>query len=330
MKAVIYEEYGAADVLHVTDLPKPTPKDNEVLIRVHATTVTSGDWRARSLAMPRGFGLLGRLVFGVRGPRQPILGTELAGCIETVGKAVTKFKPGDEVFAFCGRKMGCYVEYKCMPEDGPLAIKPKNLSFAQAAALSFGGNTALDFFRRGQVKKGDAVLVNGASGAVGTACVQVAKHLGAEVTAVCSTTNLQLMKSIGADKVIDYTKEDFTRNGTTYDIIVDTVGTAPFSRSRVALKDDGRLLLVLGTLADLIRAPWVALTSTKRVVAGPARERVEEVRFLARLAEAGAYRPVIDSVYALDDIVEAHRHVDAGHKRGNVVVAIADPFEAAQ
>ena len=322
MRAVVYERYGPPDVLELREVPKPTPKDNEVLIRIHATTVTSGDWRARSLAMPPGFGVLGRLVFGVLRPRQPILGTELAGEIEAAGNDVTRFKPGDQVFAFAGARMGCYAEYRTMPEDGPIARKPPNLTFEQAAALSFGGTTALDFLRRGKLKSGETVLVNGASGAVGTAVVQLAKHFGATVTGVSSTANLDLVKSIGADQVIDYTKEDFTRTGATYDVIVDTAGTAPSSRSAGSLRENGRLLLVLGGLADTIRAPLVPLTGGRKVVAGPASWRPEDVRLLGELATAGKFKPVIDRRFALEEIVVAHAYVDRGHKRGNVVVTV--------
>jgi len=318
----VCRKYGPPDVLEITDIPKPEVKHNEVLIKVRATTVTSGDWRVRSGIVPRGFGMLARLFLGFSGPRQPILGTELAGDIEAVGRDVRRFKAGDPVFAFTGTRMGSYVEYKCLPEDGPLAPKPAHLSYEEAAALSFGGATALVFLRKGKIQKGDKVLVNGASGGVGTAAVQIAKHFGAEVTGVSSTGNLELVKSIGADKVIDYTKEDFTQSGLAYDIIVDTVGTAPFSRSGRSLKDDGRLLQVLGTLADALQAPWVAMTTRKRVIAGPAAEDPQDVRVLAALAEAGELKPVIDRRYPFEQIVEAHRHVDAGHKRGNVVITV--------
>jgi NADPH:quinone reductase-like Zn-dependent oxidoreductase len=210
-----------------------------------------------------------------------------------------------------------------MPEDGPVVLKPANLAYEQAAALSFGGTTALDFLKKGNLQQGESVLVNGASGAVGTAAVQLAKHFGAKVTGVCSTANLDLVKSIGADHVIDYTKEDFTENGKTYDVIVDTAGTAPFSRSKASLTENGRLLLVLGGLPDLLRIPWVALTSGKKVIGGPAAERPEDLRTLAKLAEAGEYTPVIDRCYSFETIVEAHRYVDAGHKKGNVIITMA-------
>ncbi|HCA80523.1 MAG TPA: NAD(P)-dependent alcohol dehydrogenase [Bacteroidetes bacterium] len=323
MRASIYERYGAPDVLQLKDVAKPAPKDNEVLIKICATTVTSGDWRARSLNVPAGFGLMSRLFFGVSRPRQPILGTELSGVVESVGKSASKFKVGDKVFAFSGAGMGCYAEYKCMPEDGAVALKPANLTFDEAAAMSFGGTTALNFFKRGKLQSGEKVLVNGASGGVGTAAVQLARHFGADVTGVCSAANVELVKSLGAAHVIDYTKEDFTQNGETYDVIIDTVGTAPFSRIKSSLKERGRLLLVLGTLPDLLQIPWVSMTSSKRVIGGPATERAEDLRFLAKLAEAGEFRPVIDRRYPLEQIAEAHRYVDTGRKKGNVVITVA-------
>lgn len=320
MKAIVYAKYGSPDVLQLQEVAKPTPKDNEILIKIHATTVTSGDWRVRSLNMPRGFGLIARLVFGVSKPRQPILGSELAGEVESVGKDVTKFKVGDQVFAFCGASMGCHAEYKCMPEDGAVALKPANLTYDEAAAISFGGTTALDFFRRAKLQKGEKVLVNGASGGVGTAALQLAKHFGADVTGVCSTANVELVKSLGADRVIDYTKEDFTKNGETYDIIVDTVGTAPFSRSKGSLKERGRLLMVLGGLPDILGMLWVSMTSSKKVIAGPAAELAEDLRFLAQLAVAGEFKPVIDRRYPFEQIADAHRYVDTGRKKGNVAI----------
>jgi NADPH:quinone reductase-like Zn-dependent oxidoreductase len=322
MKAIVYERYGPPDVLELREIAKPTPKDNEVLIKVHATTVTSGDWRVRSLDLPVGFGLISRLVFGISKPRQPILGTELAGEVEAVGKDVSKFKAGDQVFATSGASMGCYAQYKCMAEDGAVALKPANLSYDEAAAISFGGTTALDFFRRGKLKSGEKVLINGASGGVGTAAVQLAKHFGADVTGVCSTANVDLVRSLGANRVIDYTKEDFTKNGEAYDIIVDTVGTAPFSRSKDSLKEGGRLLQVLGSLPDMLQIPWASMTSSKKVIAGPASERVEDLRLLAQLAEVGEFKPVIDRRYPFEQIVEAHRYVDTGRKKGNVVITV--------
>ncbi|MBA3581217.1 MAG: NAD(P)-dependent alcohol dehydrogenase [Gammaproteobacteria bacterium] len=322
MKAMVYEKYGSPDVLQLKEVVKPIPKDNEVLIKIHATTVTSADCRLRSLNIPRGFGLISRLIFGITKPRQSILGTEIAGDIESIGKNVTKFKVGDPVFAISGFGMAAHAEYKCIPEDGAMALKPSCLTYDEAAAMSFGGTTVLDFFRRGKLQRGDKLLINGASGSIGTAAVQLAKHFGAEVTGVCSAANLDWVRSLGATHVIDYTREDFTRNGETYDVIVDTVGTAPFSRSKDSLKEGGRLLLVLAGLPDMLPIPWVSMTSSMKIIAGPAEERAEDLRFLAELAEAGAFRPVIDRRYPFEQIAEAHRYVDSGRKKGNVIITL--------
>lgn len=301
---------------------KPVPAKAELLVRVFATTVSSADWRMRSLELPSGFSFFGRLALGIRKPRQPILGTELVGEVEAIGSEVTTFKAGDKVFAFPGSRMGCYVEYRCIPADGPVALKPANLSYEQAAALGFGGSTMLDFFHRGALRRGERVLVNGASGAVGTAAVQLAKHLGAHVTGVCGTANVELVQSIGADEVIDYTKDDFSRSPQTYDLIVDAAGTAPFSRSSHVLSSGGRLLLVNAGLKDIITAPWVGITNTRKVIAGPAAERPEYLRQLGQIAAAGEFTPVIDRCYPFNDIRTAHRYVDTGRKRGNVVICI--------
>ncbi len=322
MKAVVYEQYGGPEVLRFTEVATPVPKDDEVLIRIHATTVTAGDWRVRSLKVPKGFGLLSRLAIGVTRPRQPILGSELSGVITDVGKGVTKFKPGDAVFAFPGVRMGCHAEYRCMSEDAAVALKPANLGHNEAAALSFGGTTALHFYRAAKLSAGEKVLVNGASGAVGTAAVQLAKHFGAEVTAVCSAGNADLVRSLGADHIIDYTTEDFTRNGRLYDVIIDTAGTAPFARSSASLRDGGRLLLVLAGMRDLLGIPWIALTNNRKVIGGTANGKQSDLRLLADLAERGEFLPVIDRRYRFDEIVEAHRYVDTGRKKGNVVITL--------
>jgi NADPH:quinone reductase-like Zn-dependent oxidoreductase len=231
MKAAVYRQYGSPDVIELTEVPTPTPKAHDVLIQVQATTVTAADWRARSLQLPKGFGFMGRLVFGIAKPRQPILGAELAGVIVAVGKDVSRFKVGEQVFAFTDFAMGCHAEYVCMPETGSLAPIPANLPLDEAAALSFGGTTALVFLKKAKIQKGDRVLINGASGAVGTAAVQLAKHFGADVTGVCSTGNIELVKGLGADRVIDYTRREVLQAGDTYDIILDAAGTLPFSRT---------------------------------------------------------------------------------------------------
>lgn len=324
MKAILYQQYGPPDVLQMADIAKPIPKPNEILIKTYATTVTSGDWRVRSLTVPAGFGWITRLVFGVSRPRQPILGSELAGVVESVGEAVSRFKVGDAVFAFSDARMGCYAEYKCMPQDGAVACKPPGLSYGEAAALSFGGTTALDFLRRAKLQRGESVLINGASGAVGAAAVQLARHFGAHVTAVCGTANMAWVRALGASQVIDYTQEDFTQNGQTYHVIMDTVGTAPFSRCQASLRDGGRLLLVLAGLADMLHAPWASLTSGKKVIAGPVSVRAEDLPLLAELAATGAFKAVIDRRYPFEQMVEAHRYVDSGRKKGNVVVMLGD------
>ncbi|MCT0207006.1 NAD(P)-dependent alcohol dehydrogenase [Synechococcus sp. CS-1332] len=322
MKAAVAERYGPPEVLRIKEIATPTPKDNEILIRIHVTTVTSADWRVRSQTVPTGFGLIMRLVFGLRKPRQPILGSELAGVVAAIGRDVTRFKVGERVFAFSDVGMGCQAEYIVLPQDGMVVPTPPELTDETAAALCFGGTTALDFLRRGKVQRGDKVMVNGASGAVGTAVVQLARHVGAEVTGVCSGANIDLVRSLGAAHVIDYTQADFSRNGQTYDLIVDTVGTAPFSRCRRSLKDGGRLLLVLAGLPEMLQGLWVSLTSRHTVIAGPAAVKLEDLRHLATLAEAGEFQPVIDRRYPFEQIVEAHRYVDSGRKKGNVIISV--------
>ena len=322
MRAVVYRRYGGPEVVELADVPKPVPRDNEVLVRIHATTVTSGDWRVRTLCVPTGLGLVARLAFGFTGPRQPIMGSEMAGTIEAVGKDVTRFRVGDEVFGFPGGSMGCHAQYRTMPEDGRLARKPTNLSFEEAASLPFGASTSLHFLRKAGIRPGDKVLVIGASGGVGTAMVQLAKHFGAEVTGVTSTKNLALVTSLGADRVIDYTKHDFTTRGETYDIVVDTVGGTSFARCRPVLRDKGRLLAVAAGMPEMLAALWSPLTGSRRVIAGPAAERVEDLPEMAALAEGGALKPVIDRRYEFEQMAEAHAYVETGRKRGSVVVSV--------
>lgn len=322
MRAAVYERYGPPEVVSIRDVPTPAPKEGEVLIRIRATTVSTGDWRARSLALPPGFGPFGRLAFGVLRPRQPILGTELSGIVEAVGGGVDELRAGDEVFAAAGARMGCHAEFRCISARGLVARKPANLSFEQAAALSFGGMTMLSFFGRGELASGERVLVNGASGTVGSAAVQLARHFGAEVTAVCSGANVELVRALGAHRVIDYTAEDFTADGRTYDVIVDTVGNAGYGRVRRSLAKRGRLLVVLGGFLDLLLAPLTGRVRGHRVIAGPARARVEDLHRLAAIASAGAFTPLIDEVYPLERIVDAHHRVETGHKRGSVVVQL--------
>ncbi len=322
MKAAVYEKYGAPEVVSIREMPTPSPRAGEVLVRIRATTVSTGDWRARSLEMPPGFGPFGRLAFGVKKPRQPILGTEFSGTIAALGEGVTAFTVGDEVFAFADAAMGSHAEYRCIAANGLIARKPTNLSFGQAAALSFGGMTMLSFYRRGALKRGERVLVNGASGTVGSAAVQLALHSGAEVTAVCGPSNVALVRSLGAQHVIDYSTDDFATKGQLYDVIVDCAGNAGYSRVRRSLAPGGRLLVVLGGFADLLASPLTGRLRGHRVIAGPAIARPDDVQQLAAMASAGAFTPLIDQVLPFAQIVEAHRRVETGRKRGSVVVTL--------
>jgi NADPH:quinone reductase-like Zn-dependent oxidoreductase len=326
MKAIVYEKYGPPDVLQLKEVEKPSPKEDEVLIRIHATTVTTGDVNARGfVAVPPGLGLLARLMLGLRKPKRTILGGDLAGEIEAVGKDVRLFKEGDQVFGIDGSGSGAYAEYKCMPEEGALAIKPANMTYEEAAAIPFGATAALYFLRdKGNIQSGQKVLINGASGSVGTAAVQLAKYFGAEVTGVCSTTNLELVKSLGADKVIDYTQEDFTKSGETYDVIFDTVRKSSFSRCKSSLKQNGFYLAIAGGLDALIQMLWTSVIGSRKVIfgGGSACERKEYLIFLKELIEAGKIKSVIDRRYPLEQTADAHRYVDKGHKKGNVVITV--------
>ena len=324
MKAMTYRQYGGPDVVTLAEVPKPSPKPNEVLIRILATTVTSGDHRARSLDLPTGFGLIGRLVFGITGPRQPILGTELAGIVEAVGSDVVNFNPGDEVIAFPGGAYGSHAEYRTMPEAGTIAHKPANLSFEEAASLSFGSMTALPFLRdKARIKAGESVLVVGASGAVGTAAVQIARHFGAEVTGVTSTSNVGLVASLGAHRVIDYTKTDFATTGETWDIIIDTTGTVPFVRCDRSLKAGGRLVAIQASFGQTLGIGKPSKASGKEVIAGYVPARPDDLRYIAKLASQGVLKPVVDRIYPLEQAAKAHAYVDTGRKRGSVVLTVA-------
>lgn len=320
MKAIVCEQYGSPEVLHLQHLENPAPKDNEILIKIHTTTVTSADCRVRGLNTPKGFRLLMRLALGIQRPRQPVLGSELAGTVAAIGKNISKFQVGDPVFAFTDTRMGCYAEYACLPENSAVVCKPVNLSFAEAAALSFGGTTALHFLRKANLQKGEKILINGASGGVGTAAVQLARYFGAEITGVCSTANMALVKSLGADHVIDYKQEAFNQQDAAYDVIFDTTGRVSYTHCNAALKAGGRLVLAAASLPEMLAIPWVAATSNKKIIAGSAFGDAKALNFLADLALEGKYRPVIDRCFPFEQIVAAHRHVEQGHKKGNVVV----------
>ena len=323
MYAYTYSEYGSPDVLNYVQLPMPTPKPNEVLIRVCATTVSAGDWRARSLSVPAGMGLVARLFFGIRQPRKPVLGTEFAGIIVVVGGDVTAFKAGDEVIGFPGAGFGAHAEYIVMPEGGKIVHKPAHLSFEVAAAIPFGATTAYDFLvNKGKLQTGERVLINGASGSVGSACVQIAKHFGADVTGVCSAANADLVRAVGADRTIDYNAQDFTLEGPQYDMIVDTVGTAPWVRTRTALRPNGRMVMIAGSAADMIFGSFLARIAGKRLIGGVSSEAVEILRNVVRLSAGGHFQPVIDRRFDFSQMVAAHAHVDTGHKKGNVVVNV--------
>jgi len=323
MKAAVYRKFGGPEVVGIEMVPKPSPKDDEVLVRVHATTVSVADHRVRSRDLPRGLWFFAPLALGVFAPRKKVLGMDIAGVVEAVGKDVTKFRLGDEIIALLGSQFGGHAEYRCVPEDGAIALKPRNMTFEEAVTLVFGGQTALRFLRWAKIKPGDEVLVNGASGAVGTAAVQIAKHFGAVVTGVCSAGNRDLVTSLGADRVIDYAAEDFTKNGRTYDAIVECVGNAPFERVEGSIKPGGALLLVISDLKGMWGARGNSRRSGKLVTWSDSKPLAEELAFLVKLAETGAYRAVTDRTYEFDEIAAAHRYVDSGRKRGNVVVRVA-------
>ncbi len=325
MKAIVWTEYGPPDVLQLKEVEKPVPKDDEVLIKIHDTTVTAGDCEQRSLKLPISYQLAMRAYVGLKRPKRiTILGMDLAGEIEAVGVDVKRFKEGYQVFAATGFVgMGAYAEYICLPEEpeeGALAIKPANMTYEEAAAVPVGGLEALCFLRQGNIQSGQKVLINGAGGTIGTFAVQLAKYFGAEVTGVDSTGKLDMLRSIGADQVIDYTQEDFTTSGETYDVIFDVVGKSSFSGSIRSLKQNGRYLLANPGPGVQRRMP--SRSSSKRVITGGASYKAEDLIFLKELIEAGKIKAVIDRRYPLEQTAEAHRYVEKGGKKGNVVITV--------
>lgn len=326
MKAIVWTKYGPPDVLQLQEVAKPTPTDTQILIKIHAATVLSADSDLRGLKVHLALRLPLRLILGLRKPRIPVLGQELAGEIEAVGKDVTRFRVGDQVFAWTGLRLGAYAEYTCLPEKAVVAIKPSTMTYAEAATLAVGGLEAAKFLGKGSVQSGQKVLINGAGGSIGTFAIQIAKYFGADVTGVDSTEKLDMMRSIGADQVIDYTQEDFTKSGKTYDIIFDVIGKSSFPRSIKALTQNGRYLLGNPRLFQRLRGRWASTRSTRQVISWTSRtasEIREDINFLKELIEAGKIKSVIDRTYPLEQTAEAHRYVDAGHKKGNVVISVA-------
>jgi NADPH:quinone reductase-like Zn-dependent oxidoreductase len=331
MKAVIYTRFGPPDVLQLQEVEKPNPKDNEVLIRVRAASVNFGDLMARNFKtitprefnMPFLFWLLAKISMGLNKPKITTLGNELAGEIEAIGRDVKRFKKGDLVFGHPGQSFGAYAEYLCMPENGVLAIKPANMMYEEAAVVPYGAIMALNLLRKVNIQPGQKVLINGASGGIGSAAVQIAKYFGAEVTGVCGTPRLGFVKSLGADKVIDYTREDFTQNGETYDLIFDILCKSSFSRCKGSLTPNGIYLLASFKMKQLAQMLWTSLTgSSKKVICAIAPGSVEDLVLVKGLIEAGKIKAVIDRCYPLEQIADAHRYVETGHKKGNVVITV--------
>lgn len=331
MKAIVYKKYGSPDVLHVEEIVKPTPKDNEVLIKNYATTVNFGDLMARNYKAisPRQFNmifpfwLMAKISFGLNRPRNPILGSEFAGEVEAVGRAVSRFKPGDQVFGYLGSSMGAYAEYFCMSENGVVTMKPTNMTYEQAAVVPYGAIMALNLLQKANLQPGQRVLINGASGGIGSAAVQIARHFGAEVTGVCGTPRLAFVKSLGADHVIDYTVEDYTQNGETYDLIFDILGKSSFTRCKNSLTPNGVLLFASFKMKQLVQMLRSTRSgSGKRVVCAIAPGSLEDLNTVKELAEAGKIQAIIDRCYPMEQAAEAHRFVEEGHKKGNVVITL--------
>ena len=319
MKAIVCTKYGPPDVLQLKEVEKPIPKDNEVLIRIYGTTVTAGDAEIRDLKFSFLMRLLMRLGFGIIKPRKKILGQELGGVIESVGKEVKLFNEGDQIFAATALRFGTYAEYVCLPEDGMIAIKPSNMTYEEAAAVITGGINALWYLRKGNIQSGQKILIRGASGTIGTFAIQLAKYYGAEVTAIGNPNSLEMMKSLGADKVFDYTKDDFTKSVETYDVIFDVIGKSSFPSFIKSLKENGTYLLAnMGA-----RKVRKLLKSGQKVILGKSLiYKIEDLVFLRELIEAGKLKTAIGKRYSLEQIPEAHRHIEKGEKTGNIVIKV--------
>ncbi len=317
MKAIELTKYGAPEFLQMNEVEKPLPKDNEILIKIHATSVSSGDARIR-----RADPFIVRLIFGFKRPRKPVLGVVVAGEIEEIGKNVSAYSIGDQVFGSSGMSFGAHAEFVAVPEDAVLALKPNNMTYEEAAAIPFGATASMHFLRIANIQPGQKVLIYGASGALGTMAVQLAKNYGADITAVCSTSNIELMKSLGADHVIDYTQEDFTRNGKKYDVVFDTIGKSSLRKAQKSLSDHGHLLLASAGIGTMIGGSIKSMFIKKKIVSGVIKETAKDMNFFKQLIEKGRLKAVIDRIYPLEQIVEAHAYVDKGHKKGNVIIAI--------
>lgn len=320
MKAVVYTKYGPPEVLQLKEVDKPVPKDKEILVKIVATAVNAADWRLRK-AEP----VAVKLFFGLTRPKKTILGGVLSGVVESVGSDVKRFKAGDQVFGSTGMNFGAYAEYLCLPENGVIALKPHNLSYVEAATVPFGGHTAIHFLRKADIQPRQKILIYGASGAVGTAAIQLAKLYGAEVTGVCSTANVDLVKSLGADRVLDYTKEEIT--GENYDIIFDTVGKIPYEAVKKTLKKKGTWILGASGITQMVQGYWSGMSRGYKIISGLALEKEDDIRFLKELIEKGKYRAVIDKSYPMEQLSVAHSYVEKGHKKGNVGVIIDETYD---
>ena len=330
MKAIIYTKYGPPDVLQLKEIEKPVPGNNEILIRIHATPVNYGDIIARNFKnlpisefnMPLPFWFGARLYFGLRKPNITVLGSEFAGEIEAIGKDVTLFKKGDQVFGYLGMNMGANAEFLCMPEKGMVTLKPENMSYEEAAAVPYGGIMALPILKKVNIQSGQKILINGASGWIGSAAVQLATYYGAKVTGVCSTSRMEFVKSLGAEKVIDYTKEDFTQNGETYDLILDILGRSSFSRCKSSLNKKGIYLLASFKMRQLFQMFWTKMIGSKKVICAMASEKVENLIAIKELVEAGKFKSIIDKKYPMEQAAAAHHYYEDGLKKGNVIITL--------